>query len=162
MAAYSTRCSALYVVALGSPTLGLQLFSMAISRLCAVFRLTLLRLFVCHKIFVSISKIQDLAQHDSITCMKYVVRSSFAIPTNFLYAITRDLGSLTAYAFRTNPKHELTQLGAGLYSVGNALGMFCLMKLFFFRNHRASDLALSCVATLFFSLYLVYDTYRYA
>lgn len=39
--------------------------------------------------------------------------------------------------------------------------MFCLMKLFFFRGHRASDLALSCVATLFFSLYLVYDTYRY-
>ena len=69
-------------------------------------------------------------------------------------------GSLTAYAFRTNPKHELTQLGAGLYSAGNALGMFCLMKLFFFRGHRASDLALSCLATLFFSLYLVYDTYR--
>ncbi|CAM9764194.1 unnamed protein product [Scytosiphon promiscuus] len=70
------------------------------------------------------------------------------------------VGSLTAYAFRTNPKHELTQFGAGLYSAGNALGMFCLMKLFFFRGHRASDLALSCVATLFFSLYLVYDTYR--
>ena len=70
-------------------------------------------------------------------------------------------GSLTAYAFRTNPKHELTQLGAGLYSAGNALGMFCLMKLFFFRGHRASDLAVSCFATLFFSLYLVYDTYRY-
>lgn len=72
----------------------------------------------------------------------------------------RSSGSLTAYAFRTNPKHELTQLGAGLYSAGNALGMFCLMKLFFFRGHRASDLALSCLATLFFSLYLVYDTYR--
>eukprot|EP00904_Undaria_pinnatifida_P011779 jgi/Undpi1/7731/HiC_scaffold_23.g10204.m1 len=70
------------------------------------------------------------------------------------------VGSLTAYAFRTNPKHELTQFGAGLYSAGNALGMFCLMKLLFFRGHRASDLALSCFATLFFSLYLVYDTYR--
>eukprot|EP00903_Cladosiphon_okamuranus_P020844 g19144.t1 len=70
------------------------------------------------------------------------------------------VGSLTAYAFRTNPKHELTQLGAGLYSAGNAFGLFCIMKLFFFRGHRASDLALSCLATLFFSLYLVYDTYR--
>lgn len=36
------------------------------------------------------------------------------------------------------------------------------MKLLFFRGHRASDLALSCFATLFFSLYLVYDTYRLA
>lgn len=78
-----------------------------------------------------------------------------------LYLSLSFSGSLTAYAFRTNPKHELTQFGAGLYSAGNALGMFCLMKLFFFRGHRASDLALSCVATLFFSLYLVYDTYRY-
>lgn len=69
-------------------------------------------------------------------------------------------GSLTAYAFRTNPKHELTQFGAGLYSAGNALSLFCLMKIFFFRGHRASDLALSCLATLFFSLYLVFDTYR--
>eukprot|EP00752_Nemacystus_decipiens_P005624 g5089.t1 len=70
------------------------------------------------------------------------------------------VGSLTAYAFRTNPKHELTQLGAGLYSAANALAMFCLMKLFFFRGHRASHLALSCLATLLFSLFLVYDTYR--
>lgn len=86
--------------------------------------------------------------------------TNFPVPTILFYVIPHNPGSLTAYAFRTNPKHELTQLGAGLYSVGNALGMFCLMKLFFFRNHRASDLALSCVATLFFSLFLVYDTYR--
>lgn len=70
-------------------------------------------------------------------------------------------GSLTAYAFRTNPKHELTRLGSGLYSAGNALMMFCVMKLFFFRGNRASDIALSCFASLFFSLYLIYDTYRY-
>lgn len=71
-------------------------------------------------------------------------------------------GSLTAYAFRTNPKYELTQFGAGLYSAGNALAMLLLMKLFFFRNQRASDLAVSVLATLLFSLYLVYDTYRCA
>ncbi|CAM9870000.1 unnamed protein product [Ascophyllum nodosum] len=70
------------------------------------------------------------------------------------------VGSLTAYAFRTNPKHELTQFGAGLYSAGNALGMFCLMKLLFFRRESASSLAISCLATLLFSLYLVFDTYR--
>ncbi|CAM9496674.1 unnamed protein product [Ectocarpus sp. 12 AP-2014] len=80
--------------------------------------------------------------------MRAVVQSAFVV------------GSLTAYAFRTNPKHELTQFGAGLYSAGNALSLFCLMKIFFFRGHRASDLALSCLATLFFSLYLVFDTYR--
>lgn len=87
----------------------------------------------------------------------------YALLVLFSLSVVRPMphaGSLTAYAFRTNPKHELTQLGAGLYSAGNALGMFCLMKLFFFRGHRATDLAVSCLATLFFSLYLVYDTYR--
>ncbi|CAM9487382.1 unnamed protein product [Discosporangium mesarthrocarpum] len=69
-------------------------------------------------------------------------------------------GALTAYAFRTNPKHELTAFGSSLYAFACALSFFALMKILFFRDSPVMQLGVSCLFALVFSLYIIFDTYR--
>ncbi|CAM9478961.1 unnamed protein product [Choristocarpus tenellus] len=70
------------------------------------------------------------------------------------------VGALTVYAFRTNPKHELTALGSSLFAGLNALSFVILLKLLFFRNAPVLDILLPSGCALLFSLYIVYDTYQ--